>query len=80
MQVQARVWRTLSFVLLTIAACLRAESTAYADAAARWTDAQLVGFSDVAFLTPADAERRYFLGRTDGLPAPRRVRIARAVK
>src|SRR6267142_47424 len=47
MQAQTRVWRTLSLVLLTIAACLRAESTAYADAAARWTDAQLVGFSDV---------------------------------
>lgn len=39
-----------------------------------------VGFSDVTFLTPSEAERRYFLGRTDGLPAPRRVRIARAAR
>jgi methyltransferase (TIGR00027 family) len=36
------------------------------------------GFSDVAVLSPADAEDRYFKGRTDGLPAPKRASIATA--
>jgi methyltransferase (TIGR00027 family) len=36
------------------------------------------GFSEVIFLTPAEAEERYFRGRTDTLRAPRRVRLCRA--
>jgi methyltransferase (TIGR00027 family) len=36
------------------------------------------GFSDVSFLTPAEAEERYFRGRTDALRAPRQVRVGRA--
>jgi methyltransferase (TIGR00027 family) len=36
------------------------------------------GFSNVYFLTPEDAEERYFTGRTDGLPAPARTSIASA--
>lgn len=36
------------------------------------------GFSGVSFLHPSDAERRYFAGRADGLPAPRRATICRA--
>lgn len=39
-----------------------------------------MGFRDVAFLTPADAATRYFSGRTDGLPAPRRTTIASATR
>ncbi|HTO68811.1 MAG TPA: class I SAM-dependent methyltransferase [Myxococcota bacterium] len=38
----------------------------------------VAGFTSVEFLDPADAERRYFAGRSDGLSAPRRVSIARA--
>jgi methyltransferase (TIGR00027 family) len=37
------------------------------------------GFSVVTFLTPAEAEERYFRGRTDALRAPRHVRLGRAV-
>jgi methyltransferase (TIGR00027 family) len=36
------------------------------------------GFSDVGFLTPGAAEERYFVGRTDSLRPPRRVRLCRA--
>jgi len=36
------------------------------------------GFSAVSFLHPSEAERRYFAGRADGLPAPRRATICRA--
>jgi methyltransferase (TIGR00027 family) len=39
-----------------------------------------LAFGDVRFLSVEEATRRYFAGRTDGLPPPRRVRIARAVK
>ena len=38
-----------------------------------------VGFSDVALLTPADIEQRYVRDRRDGLRAPRRIRLVRAV-
>jgi methyltransferase (TIGR00027 family) len=37
------------------------------------------GFSNVYFLTPAEAERRYFAGRPDGLVAPARVSIGGAI-
>lgn len=37
------------------------------------------GFSHVEFLTREESVRRYFGDRADGLPAPRRVSIARAV-
>src|SRR5258706_2552512 len=47
MQKKIRGWRIFSFALLTVAACIRGESPAYADAAVKWTDAQLVGFSEV---------------------------------
>jgi len=36
------------------------------------------GFSTVSFLHPSDAERKYFAGRADALPAPRRATICRA--
>ncbi|HET8649370.1 MAG TPA: SAM-dependent methyltransferase [Gemmatimonadales bacterium] len=36
------------------------------------------GFREVLFLTPAEAEERYFSGRGDGLPPPRRINIAAA--
>jgi methyltransferase (TIGR00027 family) len=38
-----------------------------------------LGFGTVEFLTPAAAAARYFANRTDGLPAPRRTTIVRAV-
>jgi methyltransferase (TIGR00027 family) len=38
-----------------------------------------LGFGTVEFLTPAEAAARYFANRTDGLPAPRRTTIVRAV-
>ena len=38
-----------------------------------------LGFADVSLLSPADAAARYFRGRTDGLPPPRRASIAAAV-
>ena len=38
-----------------------------------------LGFSAVELLAPDDAERRYFAGRTDGLPAPRRSTLVSAV-
>jgi len=38
-----------------------------------------LGFSSVELLAPDDAERRYFVGRTDGLPAPRRATIVSAI-
>jgi methyltransferase (TIGR00027 family) len=37
-----------------------------------------LGFSEVSFLTPADAAARYFAGRSDGLVPPRRTAIGRA--
>jgi len=37
------------------------------------------GFSRIEFLTPADAESRYFAGRSDGLLAPKRTTIVSAV-
>ncbi len=36
------------------------------------------GFSEVTFLTPALAASRYYTGRRDGLPPPRRTSIVRA--
>lgn len=36
------------------------------------------GFSEVFVLTPEQSQARYFQGRTDGLPAPQRARIASA--
>jgi len=39
-----------------------------------------MGFSRVEFLTPEETEARYFQGRTDELPVPRRVSIAAAVR
>lgn len=44
-------------------------------------DAKLrsIGFSDVYFLTPTIARERYFAGRPDGLPVPRRTSIASAM-
>ncbi len=39
---------------------------------------QNIGFSSVSFLTPDEARNKYFKGRRD-LPAPRQVRICRAV-
>ena len=36
------------------------------------------GFAEVSFLTPAEAEERYFCGRTDELRPPRHVRLGRA--
>jgi methyltransferase (TIGR00027 family) len=38
-----------------------------------------LGFSSVELLAPDDAAQRYFAGRTDGLPAPRRSTIVSAV-
>jgi O-methyltransferase involved in polyketide biosynthesis len=37
-----------------------------------------LGFIEVSFLSPDEARRRYFDGRTDGLVAPRRSSICRA--
>ena len=37
-----------------------------------------LGFSDASFLSPEEAERRYYANRTDGLPAPARVSIVTA--
>jgi methyltransferase (TIGR00027 family) len=37
------------------------------------------GFSEVSFLSPAEADERYFRGRTDELRPPRHVRLGRAV-
>ena len=39
-----------------------------------------LGFTRVDLLTPAETEARYFRGRTDGLPVPRRISIAAAVR
>src|ERR1700722_1207201 len=36
------------------------------------------GFSEVSFLSPEEAEERYFRGRTDALRAPRKMRLGRA--
>ncbi len=36
------------------------------------------GFSAVDFLTPAQAQARYYTGRTDGLMAPERISIGSA--
>jgi O-methyltransferase involved in polyketide biosynthesis len=38
-----------------------------------------VGFAEVHPLTPAEAAARYFAGRHDGLPAPRRTTVVAAV-
>lgn len=38
-----------------------------------------MGFSNIPFLTPEDAEENYLKGRTDGLRAPKRGRLASAV-
>ena len=38
-----------------------------------------IGFSTVEFLTPAETAARYFDGRTDGLPSPRRTSIVSAI-
>jgi hypothetical protein len=37
------------------------------------------GFSGVTFLGAAEADERYFRGRTDALRGPRQVRLGRAV-
>ena len=39
-----------------------------------------VGFESVTFLTPHEAAARYFAGRSDGLPPPRRTTIVSAVR
>jgi len=39
-----------------------------------------IGFGRVEFLTAEDTQARYFRGRTDGLPVPRRTSIAAAVR
>lgn len=39
-----------------------------------------MGFTDVSVLDPAEAQVRYFLGRTDGLRPPRRENVACARK
>ena len=39
-----------------------------------------VGFSTVEFLSPAEAEARYFRERPADLPAPKRVNIVCAVR
>lgn len=38
-----------------------------------------IGFSQVSFLSPQEAEARYYRDRRDGLPSPRRISIARAM-
>lgn len=38
-----------------------------------------MGFSEVSILSPEEAEQRYFGGRSDGLPVPKRASIARAI-
>jgi len=45
-------------------------------------DAKLraLGFTDVYFLTPDEAEARYYVGRSDGLAAPRRTSIVAAMR
>lgn len=39
-----------------------------------------LGFREVVFLTPSEAEARYFRGRSDGLPPPRRINIASGIR
>jgi methyltransferase (TIGR00027 family) len=39
-----------------------------------------LGFNRLSFLSVEEATRRYFTGRTDGLPPPRRVRILHATR
>ncbi|HEY7055349.1 MAG TPA: SAM-dependent methyltransferase [Vicinamibacterales bacterium] len=39
-----------------------------------------IGFRDITFLTPEDAATRYFRGRADDLPPPRRTTIAAAIR
>ena len=41
---------------------------------------QEMGFTDVSVLDPAEAQVRYFLGRTDGLRPPRRENVGSARK
>jgi len=38
------------------------------------------GFSEISFLSAAEAERKYFQGRTDGLRPPRREQVAWAMR
>ena len=38
------------------------------------------GFRQVEFLTPSEAERKYFAGRSDGLLGPRRISIGCAIR
>jgi O-methyltransferase involved in polyketide biosynthesis len=38
------------------------------------------GFRQVEFLTPSEAETQYFVGRSDGLPVPRRTSIGCAIR
>jgi methyltransferase (TIGR00027 family) len=38
-----------------------------------------LAFREVSFLTPAEADERYFAGRTDGLSAPRRTSICAGI-
>jgi hypothetical protein len=47
MRANCRIWRIVSYALLAAIALLRCSEPAYADAATKWTDAQLIGFSDV---------------------------------
>lgn len=42
-------------------------------------DLAALGFSSISFLTPEEAERAYFQGRSDGLQAPQRGSIASAI-
>jgi len=44
------------------------------------TRLRTMGFSAVSVLDPAEAQAKYFQGRTDGLKAPRRENVARARK
>jgi hypothetical protein len=37
------------------------------------------GYRDVSLLSPDDADARYFRGRVDGLPPPRRSSIGSAI-
>jgi hypothetical protein len=47
MRANCRIWRIVSYALLAAIALLRCSQPAYADAATKWTDTQLIGFSDV---------------------------------
>jgi O-methyltransferase involved in polyketide biosynthesis len=49
------------------------------DPQAQRDDLRKLGFSQVTVLSPAEADRRYYQNRSDGLPAPRRASIAAAI-